>query len=46
MKIENRLKEIGIKLPDAPAPAANYVPSVVVGDIVYILAKSLLTQMV
>ena len=36
MKIENRLKEIGIKLPDAPAPAANYVPSVVVGDIVYI----------
>ena len=36
MKIENRLKEMGIKLPDAPAPAANYVPSVIVGDIVYV----------
>ena len=36
MKVENRLKEMGIKLPDAPAPAANYIPSVIVGDIVYV----------
>ena len=25
-KIENRLTELGIELPEAPAPAANYVP--------------------
>ena len=36
MQIETRLKEMGIKLPDAPAPAANYVPSVIVGDIAYV----------
>jgi enamine deaminase RidA (YjgF/YER057c/UK114 family) len=34
--IENRLAELGVVLPDAPAPAANYVPFVVVGDIVHI----------
>ncbi|PIV75542.1 MAG: hypothetical protein COW55_05070 [Rhodobacteraceae bacterium CG17_big_fil_post_rev_8_21_14_2_50_65_11] len=33
---ETRLAEMGITLPDAPAPAANYVPFVVVGDIVYV----------
>ena len=33
---ETRLAQMGITLPDAPAPAANYVPSVTVGDIVYI----------
>lgn len=35
-KFETRLAELGVTLPDAPAPAANYVPSVAVGDIVYI----------
>lgn len=35
-KIETRLAELGIDLPEAPAPAANYVPYVVVGDMVYI----------
>ena len=34
--IEARLAEMGITLTDAPAPAANYVPSVQVGDIVYV----------
>ena len=34
--IEARLAEIGVTLPDAPAPAANYVPYVVTGDIVYV----------
>ena len=33
---ETRLAEMGVTLPDAPAPAANYVPFVVVGDIVYV----------
>ncbi|MBY6201869.1 RidA family protein [Maritalea mobilis] len=34
--IEARLAELGVTLPDAPAPAANYVPYVVVGDTVYV----------
>ncbi len=36
MSIENKLADMGVILPDAPAPAANYVPFVQVGDIVYI----------
>jgi enamine deaminase RidA (YjgF/YER057c/UK114 family) len=35
-KTEARLAELGVTLPDAPAPAANYVPTVQVGDIVYV----------
>jgi enamine deaminase RidA (YjgF/YER057c/UK114 family) len=35
-KIESRLAELGVTLPDAPPPAANYVPFVQVGDIVYV----------
>jgi enamine deaminase RidA (YjgF/YER057c/UK114 family) len=34
--IEARLAELGITLPDAPAPAANYVPFVVQGNTVYV----------
>ena len=36
MSITERLAELGVTLPDAPAPAANYVPFVQVGDIVYV----------
>ncbi|MCI4665138.1 MAG: RidA family protein [Neomegalonema sp.] len=34
--IERRLAEKGLQLPEAPAPAANYVPYVVSGDLVFI----------
>lgn len=34
--IEKRLSELGVSLTDVPAPAANYVPFVVVGDMVYV----------
>jgi enamine deaminase RidA (YjgF/YER057c/UK114 family) len=35
-RIETRLQDLGLTLPAAPAPAANYVPAVRVGDMVYI----------
>lgn len=35
-QIEERLAELGVSLPDAPPPGANYVPYVTVGDIVYV----------
>ena len=34
--IETRLAELGVTLPDAPAPAANYVPVGVSGKSVYV----------
>ena len=33
---ETKLHNLGVQLPEAPAPAANYVPFVQVGDIVYV----------
>ncbi|WP_432450358.1 RidA family protein [Aliiroseovarius marinus] len=33
---ETRLAELGVTLPDAPAPAANYVPFVQIGDLVHV----------
>lgn len=35
-KIDERLAALGISLPDAPAPAANYVPYVKTGDLVFV----------
>jgi enamine deaminase RidA (YjgF/YER057c/UK114 family) len=35
-KIEEKLATLGVTLPDAPAPAANYVPFVVDGNTVYV----------
>jgi enamine deaminase RidA (YjgF/YER057c/UK114 family) len=35
-RIETRLAELGVTLPDAPPPAANYVPWVRTGDLVHV----------
>ena len=35
-KIDDRLQELGIELPDTPPPIANYVPSVRTGNLLYL----------
>lgn len=42
-KFEARLAELGVTLPDAPAPAANYVPYVQVGDLVHVSGQVAMT---
>lgn len=36
MTTEERLKELGIELPTAPAPAGNYVPAYQSGNLLYV----------
>ncbi|SDY27996.1 Enamine deaminase RidA, house cleaning of reactive enamine intermediates, YjgF/YER057c/UK114 family [Jannaschia faecimaris] len=36
MSITARLADLGVTLPDAPAPAANYVPAVRSGDLLFV----------
>ena len=36
MGAEERLQELGIELPDAPAPIASYVPVVVTGNLAFV----------
>ncbi len=36
LEIDKKLAELGLELPDAPAPAANYVPFVITGNLVYV----------
>ena len=38
-RIDTRLAELGITVPDAPAPAANYVPWVVSGGMLFIAGQ-------
>ena len=35
MRIEERLKELGLELPPAPKPVGNYVPGVLVGNLLF-----------
>ena len=35
-KIEARLKELGVSLPERPQPIANYVPGVRVGNLIFL----------
>ena len=36
MSIENRLNELGLKLPEAAAPVASYIPVVVQNDFAHV----------
>lgn len=36
MNIENRLKEMGLNLPEPPKPVAAYIPGVVSGNLVFV----------
>jgi len=36
MSITDRLAQLGVTLPEAPAPAANYVPAVRTGDLLFV----------
>ena len=36
MKIEEKLKEMGLKLPEIPKPVANYVPAVRTGNLLFV----------
>src|SRR5260221_11837275 len=38
-QIEAKLKQLGMSLPDAPAPAANYVPYVVTGKLAFVAGQ-------
>ena len=35
-QFEKKLADMGVTLPEAPAPAANYVPYVQAGDMLYV----------
>ena len=36
MSVEAKIKELGIVLPNSPAPVANYLPVVRTGNLIYL----------
>jgi len=38
-QVEAKLEQLGLELPEAPAPAANYVPYVVTGKLVFVAGQ-------
>lgn len=38
-KIETRLTELGIQLPEAPKPVANYIPAKRTGNLIYVAGQ-------
>jgi len=38
--IQSKLAELGLSLPDTPQPAANYVPSLQAGDLVFLSGQT------
>ena len=39
VQIENRIAELGLKLPPAPKPVATYVPYVKVGNLLFVSGR-------
>ena len=37
--VDKRLQDLGIELPEAAAPAANYVPWVITGNLVFVAGQ-------
>ncbi|MBK5934583.1 enamine deaminase RidA (YjgF/YER057c/UK114 family) [Rhodovulum imhoffii] len=42
--LESRLSALGVTLPEAPAPAANYVPYVISGNLVHVSGQVSMTN--
>ena len=40
LDVDARLRGLGLKLPDAPSPAANYVPSVIAKGLLFIAGQA------
>ena len=36
MRAEERLRQLGIELPEPPEPVATYIPWVVAGDLIFV----------
>ena len=35
-KVEQKLEKAGVKIPDAPSPAANYLPFTYTGNLIFV----------
>ena len=41
MKIEEKLKELNITLPETPKPIANYLPCIRAGNLIFLSGQAL-----